>query len=127
MTYGAIEIEIEIEIEKHTGWLSYKFRQTECMVITKQKNKLKCNVSVAHKSKMSCSQMRTAGLASRFKTIADRVGYHDSLCDSFWPTPDGTCDTEINRRIGKAEDAFKKMEQILKCTNISEISEVKPD
>ena len=78
--------------ESESKGLSINCKKTECLVVSKQKTRPTCNITINNK---------------KIKQV-DKFEYLGSLI-----TSDAKCDQEINRRIGMAKVAFHKMKKLL--------------
>ena len=78
--------------ESESKGLSINCEKTECLVVSKQKTRPTCNVTINNE---------------KIKQV-DKFEYLGSLI-----TSDAKCDQEINRRIGMAKVALQKMKKLL--------------
>ena len=78
--------------------LSLNLKKTETMVISKQKNTTRNNITLNGTKLCQVDKFRYLG---------------------FWITSDGRCQTEIKSRTAQAKSAFQKMKNILTNRNIS--------
>ena len=86
-----------VDASLHRG-LSINIKKTQCMVISKSKITPTCHIHINNE---------TIKQVEKFKYLGSTI------------TSDGRNDAEIKIRIGMAQDAFQKMEKVIKNKNIT--------